>query len=102
MPLISQPGTLTVRSVARSCYSSDSSKDFQSSINYINEHNAFVDIKHFFNAPYHFDNEEILAGRELITEGRFAVKYSVKEQNYQAAREALGKILHTLQVCTST
>ncbi|XP_060729093.1 von Willebrand factor A domain-containing protein 7-like [Tachysurus vachellii] len=91
------PGTLTVRSVARSCYSSESIKDFQSSINNINDHNAFVDVKHFFDAPYHFDNEEILAGRELITEGRFAVKYSVKEQNYQAAREALGKILHTLQ-----
>ncbi|KAK3573153.1 hypothetical protein QTP86_014102, partial [Hemibagrus guttatus] len=90
------PDTLTVKSVARSCYS-DSAKDFQISINDINGHNALVDLKHMFDAPYHFDNEEILAGRELITEGLFAVKYSIKEQSYEAARKALGKILHTLQ-----
>ncbi|XP_058242002.1 von Willebrand factor A domain-containing protein 7-like [Hemibagrus wyckioides] len=89
--------TLTVRSVAGSCYSSDSAKDFQKSIDEINHYNAWVDFWHFFTARYHFDSEEFFAGRDLITEGLFAVKYSIKEQNYQAAREALGKILHTLQ-----
>ncbi|XP_026795889.3 von Willebrand factor A domain-containing protein 7-like [Pangasianodon hypophthalmus] len=90
-------GALTVKSVAGSCYSSDSAKDFQRSIDKINKHNAWVDIRHPFTGSYHFDNEEFLSGRDLITKGVSAVKYSVKQQSYQAARDALGKILHTLQ-----
>ncbi|XP_026795878.3 von Willebrand factor A domain-containing protein 7-like [Pangasianodon hypophthalmus] len=91
------PGALTVKSVAGSCYSSDSAKDFQSSLDEIIMYNAWVDIRHPFTASYHFDNEEFLSGRDLITKGVSAVKDSVKQQSYQAAREALGKILHTLQ-----
>ncbi|XP_046719939.1 von Willebrand factor A domain-containing protein 7-like [Silurus meridionalis] len=91
------PEPLTVKSVAKACSSSDSAKEFQSSINEINHHNAWVDFWHFFSAHYHFENEEFMSGRQLITEGVFAVKYSVKQKNYQAAREALGKVLHTLQ-----
>ncbi|KAB5581392.1 hypothetical protein PHYPO_G00175120 [Pangasianodon hypophthalmus] len=91
------PDPLTVESVAEACHSSDSAKDFQSSINKINHHNAWVDFWHFFSARYHFDNEEFLSGRDLITKGLGTVKDSVNKQRYQAAREALGKILHTLQ-----
>ncbi|XP_046730725.1 von Willebrand factor A domain-containing protein 7-like [Silurus meridionalis] len=91
------PNPLTVKSVAESCYSSDSAKDFQSSLNKINHHNAWVDFWNFFTPSYHFDNEMFLAGRKLITDGVSVVKYSVKKQSYQTAREALGKVLHTLQ-----
>ncbi|XP_053478045.1 von Willebrand factor A domain-containing protein 7-like [Ictalurus furcatus] len=90
-------GEPTVTSVARGCYSSDSAKDFQRSIDTISKCNSWVDIRHPFTGSYHFDNEEFLAGQNLITKGVSAVKYSIKQQSYQAAREALGKILHTLQ-----
>ncbi|XP_017319797.1 von Willebrand factor A domain-containing protein 7 [Ictalurus punctatus] len=91
------PGALTVKSVAGSCYSPDSAKGFQSSLEEIVIFNAWVDVRYVFTGSYHFDNEEFLAGRNLITEGVSAVKYSIKQQSYQAARQALGKILHTLQ-----
>ncbi|XP_053478035.1 von Willebrand factor A domain-containing protein 7-like isoform X1 [Ictalurus furcatus] len=91
------PGALTVKSVAGSCYSPDSAKGFQSSLDEIVIFNAWVDFRYVFTGSYHFDNEEFLAGRNLITEGVSAVKYSIKQQSYQAARQALGKILHTLQ-----
>ncbi|KAI5107709.1 von Willebrand factor A domain-containing protein 7 isoform X1 [Silurus meridionalis] len=95
--IVAPPNPLTVKSVAESCYSSDSAKDFQSSLNKINHHNAWVDFWNFFTPSYHFDNEMFLAGRKLITDGVSVVKYSVKKQSYQTAREALGKVLHTLQ-----
>lgn len=97
MPFLLQPNPLTVASVAKAC-SSDSDKDFQSSINKINIHNAMVDVQHPFTASYHFDNEEFWAGQDLITKGVWAVKTYVTQQKYQSAREALGKVLHTLQV----
>lgn len=98
MPSLLQPDPMTVEMVAEVCSTSDSAKDFQSSLNEINHHNAWVDFWEMFNARYHFNNEEFLSGREMITEGVFAIKYSVKQQSYQAARETLGKVLHTLQV----
>ncbi|KAF4090722.1 hypothetical protein AMELA_G00055150 [Ameiurus melas] len=84
-------------SVAGSCYASDSAKDFQRSLNKIKHHNAWVDFWHALHHPYHFDNELFLPGRQILTNGLSAVKYNVKQQSYQAAREELGKILHTLQ-----
>ncbi|KAB5581390.1 hypothetical protein PHYPO_G00175100 [Pangasianodon hypophthalmus] len=91
------PVLLTVATVTEACQSSDSAKDFQSSINEINKNNALVDVQHSFTGSYHFDNEEFWTGRDLITKGVSAVKNHVKQQRYQAAREALGKTLHTLQ-----
>ncbi|KAF4090717.1 hypothetical protein AMELA_G00055270 [Ameiurus melas] len=91
------PEPLTIMSVAGSCYAPDSAKDFQRSLNKIKHHNAWVDFWHAFHHPYHFDNESFLPGRQIITNGLSAVKYNVKQQSYQAAREELGKILHTLQ-----
>ncbi|KAM9476982.1 von Willebrand factor A domain-containing protein 7-like [Clarias gariepinus] len=88
---------LTVESVAEACSSSNSAKDFQSSINEISSHNAWVDFWHQLSAHYHFDSESFQPGRDLITKGVHAVKRSVKQQSYQAARKELGKILHTLQ-----
>ncbi|XP_058236777.1 von Willebrand factor A domain-containing protein 7-like [Hemibagrus wyckioides] len=88
---------LTVDSVAEACFSSHFAKHFHRSINEINHHNAWVDFSKMFIPSYHFNSEEFLSGRDLITKGVSAVKYSVRQQSYQAAREALGKILHTLQ-----
>ncbi|XP_017319799.1 von Willebrand factor A domain-containing protein 7 [Ictalurus punctatus] len=91
------PPSLTVESVAAACSSSDSAKNLKNSINKIIKHNALVDVRHAVTGSYHFDNEEFLSGRDLITQGISAVKYSVYQQSYEAARETLGKILHTLQ-----
>ncbi|KAF4090725.1 hypothetical protein AMELA_G00055180 [Ameiurus melas] len=91
------PDTLTVESVAKACSFSDSVKDFQTSINEINQHNALVDVEYPFIEGYHFNNEEFWAGRDLITAGVSAVKNHSKQQNYQAARAMLGSTLHTLQ-----
>lgn len=94
---LSQPSPLTVASVAKACYS-DSVISFRTSIYTINAFNAWVDVWHPSNGSYHFDDEKFLSGRQLITKGLSAVKSNVRKQSYEAARLALGKILHTLQV----
>ena len=60
--------------------------------------------KYFFfffinsSAPHHFNSEAFLEGRGLITEGVVSIKANIRNQNYQASREMLGRVLHTLQV----
>ncbi|CAG5994902.1 unnamed protein product [Menidia menidia] len=49
------------------------------------------------NAPHHFNSEAFLEGRALITEGMGAIKANIGKENFKAARETLGRILHTLQ-----
>lgn len=95
---LSQPSPLTEASVAKACYS-DSTSNFRDSIYTISASNAWIDIRHPSNGSYHFDDEEFLAGRHLITEGLSDVKDSVKKQSFIYARVRLGNILHTLQVC---
>lgn len=55
-------------------------------------------VKIFASAPHHFNSEAFLEGRGLIIEGMAAIKANIREENFHAARETLGKILHTLQV----
>lgn len=50
------------------------------------------------SAPHHFNSEAFLQGRSLITQGMVAIKANIRIDNFRAARETLGKILHTLQV----
>lgn len=57
-----------------------------------------VDIRHALNASFHFDEEMFVQGRKIITEGVLAVKASNKQENFEAARQKLGEILHPLQV----
>lgn len=57
-----------------------------------------MDLRHAFNASFHFDEEMFVDGRKIITEGLRTVKASNKQENYEAAREKLGEILHPLQV----
>lgn len=55
-------------------------------------------MKNYFSAPHHFNSEAFLEGRSLITEGMVAIKANLRNENFQAARETLGRVLHTLQV----
>ena len=55
-------------------------------------------MKFSFSARHHFNSEAFLEGRGLILEGMAAIKANIHENNFQAARETLGRILHTLQV----
>ncbi|XP_072533311.1 LOW QUALITY PROTEIN: von Willebrand factor A domain-containing protein 7-like [Salminus brasiliensis] len=91
------PSKLTVESLTAACSSPDSAKGFQKSINKIVGSNAWVDFRHFFKPEYHFDDEAFFSGRALITTGVRIVKNSIKQQSYEAAREKLGEVLHTLQ-----
>ncbi|XP_010903895.2 von Willebrand factor A domain-containing protein 7-like [Esox lucius] len=91
------PGPLTAETLALACSSSGSVRTFQSAISQINKRNARVDIRHVFNAEYHFDNEMFVVGRKLITDGMNSVKSSTKQGNFETARQTLGGILHTLQ-----
>lgn len=50
------------------------------------------------SAPHHFNSENFLQGRNLIIVGKAAIKANVQNDNFGAARETLGRILHTLQV----
>ncbi|XP_066535056.1 von Willebrand factor A domain-containing protein 7-like isoform X2 [Hoplias malabaricus] len=92
-----EPKTLTEESLVAACSSPDLVKGFKRTISKIRNRNAWVDIYRVFNAEYHFDDESFLKGRDLITNGMSIVKASVKQQNYETAREKLGEILHTLQ-----
>ncbi|XP_071359311.1 von Willebrand factor A domain-containing protein 7-like [Trachinotus anak] len=71
--------------------------NFLSALQKIYKQNGLVD--HYFvnSAPHHFNSEAFLQGRALITEGMVAIKANIREQNFQAARETLGRVLHTLQ-----
>lgn len=51
-----------------------------------------------FSAPHHFNSENFVQGRTLIMEGMAAIKANIGKENFKAARETLGRILHTLQV----
>lgn len=55
-------------------------------------------MRHVPHAEFHFDGEEFVRGRQLITDGMQAIKASNKKQNFEASRETLGEILHSLQV----
>lgn len=61
-----------------------------------------MDIRYALNASFHFDDEMFVQGKKIITEGIQAVKASNKLENYEAARQNLGEILHPLQVCIIT
>nr|XP_046186079.1 von Willebrand factor A domain-containing protein 7-like isoform X2 [Oncorhynchus gorbuscha]XP_046186089.1 von Willebrand factor A domain-containing protein 7-like isoform X2 [Oncorhynchus gorbuscha]XP_046186098.1 von Willebrand factor A domain-containing protein 7-like isoform X2 [Oncorhynchus gorbuscha] len=91
------PGPLTAESLALVCSSSGSAKSFQSAISDVTWRNARVDFRHLFNEEYHFDGERFTEGWKLIKDGMTSVKASIKQGNFEAARQKLGDILHTLQ-----
>ncbi|KAM7393688.1 hypothetical protein PAMP_020542 [Pampus punctatissimus] len=71
---------------------------FRSALQEIYTQNGLIDRNFANSAPHHFNSEAFLEGRGLITEGMVAIKANIRKENFQAARETLGRILHTLQV----
>ncbi|XP_076004000.1 von Willebrand factor A domain-containing protein 7-like [Genypterus blacodes] len=70
---------------------------FHSALREIYVQNGLVD-RDFVNiAPHHFNSERFMEGRSLIMEGMASIKANVGKENFQAARETLGRVLHTLQ-----
>ncbi|XP_034400448.1 von Willebrand factor A domain-containing protein 7 [Cyclopterus lumpus] len=59
--------------------------------------NAKVDVTFALSKEHHFDDETFQGGRDVITAGVFAVKASVKLENFVAGRWTLGSVCHTLQ-----
>ncbi|KAG7516488.1 hypothetical protein JOB18_032814 [Solea senegalensis] len=90
-------GSLTATSVAVACEAEKSSKSFSSVIEVIQEENVGVDHFYFWSARHHFDAEQFTKGKKLVTDGIAAVKANNKRQKYEAARERLGQLFHTLQ-----
>ncbi|KAK7929114.1 hypothetical protein WMY93_005509 [Mugilogobius chulae] len=70
---------------------------FRTALQEIYNQNAWVDRDFADSAPHHFNSEAFLEGRSLITEGVAAIKANIQNDKFQAARETLGKVLHTLQ-----
>ncbi|XP_022595770.1 von Willebrand factor A domain-containing protein 7-like, partial [Seriola dumerili] len=70
---------------------------FHSALQEIYNQNGLVDYHYVNSAPHHFNSEAFLQGRGLITEGMVAIKANIRKENFQAARETLGRVLHTLQ-----
>lgn len=91
----SQP--YTIDSVTAACKAAPSTKTFSRAIREVILRNVRVDIRHALNASFHFDDEMFVGGRRIITEGILSIKASNKKENYEPARETLGKILHPLQ-----
>ncbi|XP_051241399.1 von Willebrand factor A domain-containing protein 7 [Dicentrarchus labrax] len=70
---------------------------FHSALQEIYTQNGLVDRDFVNSAPHHFNSEAFLEGRGLIREGMVAIKANIGKENFQAARETLGRVLHTLQ-----
>lgn len=70
---------------------------FRSALQDIYTQNGLVDRDFVNSAPHHFNSEAFLEGRSLIIQGIVAIKANIREENFQAARETLGRVLHTLQ-----
>ncbi|XP_016099011.1 von Willebrand factor A domain-containing protein 7 [Sinocyclocheilus grahami] len=91
---------LTVTTVQKACSNSYSSSlklsTFNLAIIQTSLSNAAVDLK-VFSTAHHFDDEDFINGRDLITQGVAAVKVSIKNGNYLSARSILGAVCHTLQ-----
>ncbi|XP_030207769.1 von Willebrand factor A domain-containing protein 7 [Gadus morhua] len=74
-----------------------SAAKFRAALQEVYFQNGMVDRDSVASAPHHFNSEAFLEGRGLITEGVVSIKANIRKQNYQASREILGRVLHTLQ-----
>nr|XP_020451861.1 von Willebrand factor A domain-containing protein 7-like [Monopterus albus] len=70
---------------------------FHSALQEIYTQNGLVDRNFVSSAPHHFNSEAFLEGRSLIISGMVVIKANIRNENFQAARETLGRVLHTLQ-----
>lgn len=74
-----------------------SAAKFRAALNEIYMQNGLIDRDFMDSAPHHFNSEAFLEGRGLITAGVASIKANLRSENFQAARETLGRVLHTLQ-----
>lgn len=70
---------------------------FRTALNQIYKQNGIVDQDFMSSAPHHFNNEAFIEGRNLIIQGTAAIKANIRTDNFQSARETLGRVCHTLQ-----
>ncbi|KAK7175488.1 hypothetical protein R3I93_002412 [Phoxinus phoxinus] len=88
---------LNVKTLAKACKKEEFTKNFETGIQMISYYNVITDLEHPGSAKHHFDNEEFVDGKALITNGKQNVINSIKSNKFDDARKALGEILHTLQ-----
>ncbi|XP_076830852.1 von Willebrand factor A domain-containing protein 7 [Brachyhypopomus gauderio] len=74
-----------------------SAAKFREALNQIYMQNGLVDRDFMTSSPHHFNDEAFSDGRALISQGTAAIKANVRKDSLQAARETLGRVLHTLQ-----
>ncbi|XP_015251674.1 PREDICTED: von Willebrand factor A domain-containing protein 7-like [Cyprinodon variegatus] len=96
-PTGSSPGELVQACLGPTAPGDVSGAKFQSALQEIYTQNGLVDRDFVNSAPHHFNSEAFLEGRGLITEGMVAIKANIGKENFKAARETLGRVLHTLQ-----
>ncbi|KAK1791880.1 hypothetical protein P4O66_013857 [Electrophorus voltai] len=72
---------------------------FHEALNQIYMQNGLVDRDFMTSSPHHFSDEAFNEGHALISQGTAAIKANIRKDSLQAARETLGRVLHTLQ-CT--
>ncbi|KAM4547258.1 von Willebrand factor A domain-containing protein 7-like [Fundulus diaphanus] len=89
--------SLTATAVADACEASKSSKSFVETIQRVKSENWQTDLLYPKSSSHHCDNENIVGGQNLITDGLEVVKAANKKQNYVTATLHLGRLLHTLQ-----
>ncbi|XP_054897241.1 von Willebrand factor A domain-containing protein 7 [Poeciliopsis prolifica] len=96
-PTGSSPGELVQACLGPTAPGDVSGAKFHSALQEIYTQNGLVDRDFVNSPPHHFNSETFLEGRGLITEGVAAVKANIQKENFKAARETLGRVLHTLQ-----
>ncbi|XP_060782340.1 von Willebrand factor A domain-containing protein 7 [Neoarius graeffei] len=70
---------------------------FHEALNQIYMQNGLVDRDYVSSNPHHFNSEAFKEGHSLISKGVASVKANICRNNLQAARETLGRVLHTVQ-----
>ncbi|XP_014876907.1 von Willebrand factor A domain-containing protein 7 isoform X1 [Poecilia latipinna] len=96
-PTGSSPGELVQACLGPTAPGDVSGAKFHSALQEIYTQNGLVDRDFVNSPPHHFNSEAFLEGRGLITEGVVAIKANIQKENFKAARETLGRVLHTLQ-----
>ncbi|XP_008406129.1 von Willebrand factor A domain-containing protein 7 isoform X2 [Poecilia reticulata] len=96
-PTGSSPGELVQACLGPTAPGDVSGAKFHSALQEIYTQNGLVDRDLVNSPPHHFNSEAFLEGRGLITEGVVAIKANIQKENFKAARETLGRVLHTVQ-----
>lgn len=71
---------------------------FLEALNQIYNSNTLVDRDFKNSNGHHINNEAFNEGKTLIRQGMAAIKANIDYNNLQAARNTLGRVLHTVQV----